>query len=288
MAKGFVRSGAEKSLLMQVLLGGGGESVIRVVIADNNVELCTILNRFFEKLEDIQVVGTAYDGEQALRIIQEQNPDVVILDITMPVLDGLAVLERLPSLSLPKRPKIIILTAFGREDLILKLTQLGADYYVVKPFDMDVLVTRIRQFAEDTMPLIKEGSGEFPPVAPAGKRDLLTLVTEIIHLMGIPAHFKGYNYIRDAVMMVLEEDSTLGGNLTKVLYPRIAQKYGTTTGGVEAAIRNAILTAWEHGNRAYISGIVGKSAISTKGKFPSNSLLIAKIADQLRVKLRAG
>jgi two-component system response regulator (stage 0 sporulation protein A) len=266
--------------------------VIRVLIADNNVELCTILNRFFEKLEDIEVVGTAYDGDQALRLIQEQNPDVVILDITMPVLDGLAVLERLPSLNLAKRPKIIILTAFGREDLILKLTQLGADYYVVKPFDMEVLVTRIRQFAEDAGPLIKEGSlgaGDYLPApGPAAKRDLLTLVTEIIHLMGIPAHFKGYNYIRDAVMMVLEEESTLGGNLTKSLYPRIAQKYGTTTGGVEAAIRNAILTAWEHGNRPYISGIVGKSAISTKGKFPSNSLLIAKIADQLRVKLRAG
>ncbi|MGE5552678.1 MAG: sporulation transcription factor Spo0A [Betaproteobacteria bacterium] len=266
--------------------------MIRVLIADNNVELCTILNRFFEKLEDIEVVGTAYDGEQALRLIQEQNPDVVILDITMPVLDGLAVLERLPSLNLTKRPKIIILTAFGREDLILKLTQLGADYYLVKPFDMEVLVTRIRQFAEDSAPLIKEGSliaGDFhqPPLPSAGKRDLMTMVTEIIHLMGIPAHFKGYNYIRDAVIMVLEEDSTLGGNLTKSLYPRIAQKYGTTTGGVEAAIRNAILTAWEHGNRPYISSIVGKSAISTKGKFPSNSLLIAKIADQLRVKLRA-
>lgn len=264
--------------------------MIRVLIADNNVELCTILNRFFEKLEDIEVVGTAYDGEQALRLIQDRNPDVVILDITMPVLDGLAVLERLPALNLPKRPKIIILTAFGREDLILKLTQLGADYYVVKPFDMDVLVTRIRQFAEDAGPLIKEGvGGEFSvPVVATAKRDLLTMVTEIIHLMGIPAHFKGYNYIRDAVLMVLEEDSTLGGNLTKSLYPRIAQKYGTTTGGVEAAIRNAILTAWEHGNRPYISSIVGKSAISTKGKFPSNSLLIAKIADQLRVKLRAG
>lgn len=263
--------------------------MIRVLIADNNVELCTILNRFFEKLDDIEVAGTAYDGEQALRLIQEQNPDVVILDITMPVLDGLAVLERLPGLNLPKRPKIIILTAFGREDLILKLTQLGADYYVVKPFDMEVLVTRIRQFAEDSAPLIKESGGDFTtPLVTSGKRDLLTMVTEIIHLMGIPAHFKGYNYIRDAVMMVLEEDSTLGGNLTKSLYPRIAHKYGTTTGGVEAAIRNAILTAWEHGNRPYISGIVGKSAISTKGKFPSNSLLIAKIADQLRVKLRAG
>lgn len=263
--------------------------MIRVLIADNNVELCTILNRFFDKLEDIETVGTAYDGEQALRLIQEQTPDVVILDITMPVLDGLAVLERLPGLNLPRRPKIIILTAFGREDLILKLTQLGADYYVVKPFDLDVLVTRIRQFAEDSVPLIKEGVGEFSASPPSGgKRDLMTMVTEIIHLMGIPAHFKGYNYIRDAVMMVLEEDSTLGGNLTKSLYPRIAHKYGTTTGGVEAAIRNAILTAWEHGNRPYISSIVGKSAISTKGKFPSNSLLIAKIADQLRVKLRAG
>jgi two-component system response regulator (stage 0 sporulation protein A) len=262
--------------------------VIRVLIADNNVDLCQILNRFFEKQEDIQVVGIAYDGEQALNQIQENLPDVVILDITMPVLDGLAVLERLPSLNLPRRPKIIILTAFGREDLILKLTQLGADYYVVKPFDMEVLATRIRQFAGDATSLVTDGQSQSEFQAPSsGKRDLMSAVTEIIHMMGIPAHFKGYNYIRDAVMMVLQEDSMLGGNLTKILYPKIANKYGTTTGGVEAAIRNAILTAWEHGNRAYIGSIVGKSAISTKGKFPSNSLMIAKIADQLRIKLRA-
>lgn len=260
--------------------------MIRVLIADNNVELCDILARFFEKQDDIEVAGVAYDGEQALNLISEVEPDVVILDITMPVLDGLAVLERLPGLSIAKRPKIIILTAFGREDLILKLTQLGADYYVVKPFDMEVLVTRIRQFAHDEESLIKNSGVEYRPHS--GKQDLLTMVTEIIHGMGVPAHFKGYNYLRDAVMMVLEQECVPGGNLTKQLYPRIATKYNSSTGGVEAAIRNAILTAWEHGNPEYISKIVGRSAISTKGKFPSNSLMIAKIADQLRLKMQAG
>ncbi|MBO8125968.1 MAG: sporulation transcription factor Spo0A [Firmicutes bacterium] len=261
--------------------------MIRVLIADNNVELCDILTRYFEKQEDIEVAGVAYDGEQALNLIEEVEPDVVILDITMPILDGLAVLERLPGLNLPKRPKIIILTAFGREDLILKLTQLGADYYVVKPFDMEVLVTRIRQFAQGEESLIKTSGTSAELKSGAGK-DLMTMVTEIIHGMGVPAHFKGYNYLRDAVMMVLEEKFVPGGNLTKQLYPRIAEKYNTSTGGVEAAIRNAILTAWDHGNREYISRMVGKSAISTKAKFPSNSLMIAKIADHLRLKMQAG
>ena len=271
-----------------MITGGVLSRVIRVLIADNNVELCDILARYFEKQEDIEVCGIAYDGEQALNLISEREPNVVILDITMPVLDGLAVLERLPGLNLPKRPKIIILTAFGREDLVLKLTQLGADYYVVKPFDMEVLVTRIRQFAKDEESLFTT----LPPtdlrLQSNEKFDLMTMVTEIIHGMGVPAHFKGYNYLRDAVTMVLEETFVAGGNLTKELYPRIAAKYNTSTGGVEAAIRNAILTAWENGDPEYISKIVGKSAISTKGKFPSNSLMIAKIADQLRLKMQAG
>jgi two-component system response regulator (stage 0 sporulation protein A) len=181
--------------------------MIRVVLADNNVELCEILERFFERQGDIELVATAYDGEQALKLIGENHPDVVILDITMPILDGLAVLERLPLLDLPQRPKVIILTAFGREDLLLKLTELGADYYIVKPFDMEVLASRIRQFASDRNYLIKDGESGFRPAPlPNQKKDTLSMVTEIIHMMGIPAHFKGYNYIRDAVIMVLQEE----------------------------------------------------------------------------------
>lgn len=274
--------------------------MIRVLLADNNVELCEILARFFQRQDDIELVAAAYDGEQALKLIEKHLPDVVILDITMPILDGLGVLERLPEMNLSKRPKIIILTAFGREDLILKLTRLGADYYIIKPFDMDLLATRIRQFADDTNSMISDGghqhaaSGATPEgaksaavPAAAARKDLHSMVTEIIHSMGIPAHFKGYNYMRDAVVLVLEEDGILGGNLTKMLYPKIATKYQTTNGGVEAAIRNAIITAWRYGNRDYIMSIVGRSAISTKGRFPSNSLMIAKVADQLRLRMRA-
>lgn len=271
--------------------------LLRLLIADNNVELCDVLSRFFSRQTDIEVVGVAYDGEQTLNLIREHEPDIVILDITMPILDGLAVLERLPSLSLSRRPHIIVLTAFGREDLMTKMTQLGADYYIVKPFDLEVLLARVRQFSGVDEPVAREGGGDATAQmivserhgAPAYKgRDLVGMVTEIIHQMGVPAHFKGYNYLRDAVLLVLQEETMLGGNLTKVLYPRIASKYGTSTGGVEAAIRNAIITAWQNGNPEYIASIVGKSAISTKGHFPSNSLMIAKIADRLRVALRAG
>ena len=109
------------------------------------------------------------------------------------------------------------------------------------------------------------------------------MVTELLHRIGIPAHFKGYNYLRDAVLVVLEDEGLFGGSLTKELYPRLAEKYNTTPGGVEAAIRNAVITAWDHGNRAFLEELTGRTS---KGRFPTNSLLIAKLADQLRYKTR--
>lgn len=276
--------------------------MIRVLIADNNVSLCDAVEQYLSSLPDFEVTGKTFDGEQALEAMRQDPPDAVILDITMPRLDGLGVLERMPELGLDPRPKVIVLTAFGRDDLIAQATRLGADYYMVKPFDMELLAARIRQFSGNDA----AGSGHVGhvnghseeyvalPSAPVRRlgqsgpaQDAIQLVTEMIHQMGVPAHFKGYSYLRDAVLLVAEEQTALGGNLTKVLYPRIASKYNTSPGGVEAAIRNAIVTAWENGNQDYISSLVGKVAISTKNRLPSNSLIIAKLADRLRMALRS-
>ena len=263
--------------------------MLKILIADNNVGLCETLNAFLGRQEGMQVVGIAHDGEETLELIEEREPDVVLLDITMPHLDGLGVMERLSRLNLVRRPKIIVLTAFGREDIIRRFTDLGADYFVVKPFDLNVLADRIRQFAGEISDnsILREPEVEVSPQTPRvtlrATVNREAQVTELLHKIGIPAHFKGYNYLRDAVMVVMEEDGLFGGSLTKELYPRLAEKYNTTPGGVEAAIRNAVITAWEHGNRDYLEELTGRT---TRGRFPTNSLIIAKLADQLKYKSR--
>ncbi|NLJ85439.1 MAG: sporulation transcription factor Spo0A [Firmicutes bacterium] len=262
--------------------------MIKILVADNNVGLCETLETFLNRQEGMEVVGIAHDGEETLVQIEQEQPDIVLLDITMPHLDGLGVMERLAQMRLEHRPKIIVLTAFGREDIIRRFTDLGADYFVVKPFDLKVLADRIRQFTGDA-PDISIGrdaeaeamQGSRAMARAAANREVL--VTELLHRIGIPAHFKGYNYLRDAVLIVMEEEGLLGGSLTKELYPRLAEKYSTTPGGVEAAIRNAVITAWEDGNREFLEELTGRIS---KGRFPTNSLIIAKLADQLRYKTR--
>lgn len=254
--------------------------MIRVLLADNNVELCEILEAYMERHDDLEVVGKAYDGQQALERIAETRPDVVILDVTMPHLDGIAVMERLNEA--PERPRVIVLTAFGREDIIQRFTDLGADYFIVKPFDLDILVERIRQFGRNRRPPVAERAGA---AAPRPRPE--AAITTLLHQLGVPPHFKGYTYLRDAVLAVMREDGVLGGALTKELYPRLAARYGASPGGVEAAIRNAVVTAWERGNREFFQELVGIKG-SNRRRVPTNSLVIARLADKLRLELRSG
>lgn len=256
--------------------------MIRVLIADNNVDLCVTLNQFLGSQDDIEVCGIAYDGEEALELIVTREPDVVVLDITMPRLDGMAVLERMEGLGLTKTPRVIVLTALSRDDLIQRFTDLGADYFMVKPFDLNLLADRIRQFSTTAGTGVVSGGSS--PKFRAPVVDDEVSVTRLLQEMGVPAHFKGYNYLRDAVRIVLRDEQMLGGALTKKLYPKLAEKYGSTPGGVEAAIRNAVLAAWESGNREFIDKLSGGNL--RKGRFPTNSMVIAKLADELRVNGR--
>ncbi|WP_094603295.1 Stage 0 sporulation protein A [Sporomusa silvacetica DSM 10669] len=256
---------------------------IKVAIADDNKEFSDILQECLNREPDIELVGVAYNGEQILSIIEEKLPDVIVLDIIMPHLDGLGVLERLNLSNNTKRPKIIMLTAFGQETITQRVVELGADYYVLKPFNMDVLISRIRQLAGTvnmshpvtaaaTMPVIKS-------------RPIDVEVTNIIREIGIPAHIKGYQYLRDAIMMIVAEVELLGA-VTKVLYPMIAEKYSTTPSRVERAIRHAIEVAWNRGNIEMINKIFGYTIKLDKGK-PTNSEFMAMIADKLRMEMRA-
>jgi two-component system response regulator (stage 0 sporulation protein A) len=248
---------------------------INILIADDNREFCEILQEYIRSQDDFNLVGVAYNGLETLKMIQELSPDVVVLDIIMPHLDGIGVLEKLEILNLTNRPKVIILTTLGQEFMTQRSVELGADYYILKPFDLDVLGTRIKQMF--TSFSINSTNQQIP----VKNRNLDVEVTNIIHQMGVPAHIKGYQYLRDAILFVIEEVSLLGA-VTKELYPMIAQKYMTTPSRVERAIRHAIELAWDRGNVDMMNKFFGYTINVERGK-PTNSEFIAMVADKLRI-----
>lgn len=265
--------------LTEINIGGGKIKMgdkISILIADDNREFCEILQEYISTQEDFNMLGVAYNGVEALKMIQELNPDVVVLDIIMPHLDGIGVLEKLGNMNLTQRPKVIILTTLGQEFMTQRSVELGADYYILKPFDLDVLGTRIKQ-----MFTTSSAKNTHQPQAPVKNRNLDVEVTKIIHQMGVPAHIKGYQYLRDAILFVIEEVNLLGA-VTKELYPMIAQKYLTTPSRVERAIRHAIELAWDRGNVDMMNKFFGYTINVERGK-PTNSEFIAMVADKLRI-----
>ena len=251
--------------------------LVRILVADDNREFCELLKDYFSQQPDFELVGVAYNGLEAIQLIEETRPDVVILDIIMPHLDGIGVLEKFATQTATYRPKFIVLTALGQETVTQRAVELGADYYVVKPFNFGALANRIKQLGDGAVTTA-------PFVAPTKLRNLDVAVTNIIHEIGVPPHIKGYHYLRDAILMVVEEINLLGG-ITKELYPMIAQKYNTTPSRVERAIRHAIELAWDRGNMDAISKFFGYTVNMAKGK-PTNSEFIAMIADKLRLESR--
>lgn len=248
---------------------------INVLIVDDNREFCEILQEYLLEHQEFSVVGVAYNGLEAVKLIQEKEPDVVVLDIIMPHLDGIGVLESLNAMELTARPKVIILTTLGQEFMTKRTVELGADYYILKPFDLEVLGTRIRQLAK----------GHVKAVQNTIKiKNLDVEVTKIIHQMGVPAHIKGYQYLRDAIILVIDDVSLLGA-VTKELYPMIAEKYQTTPSRVERAIRHAIELAWDRGNVEMMNRFFGYTINVERGK-PTNSEFIAMIADKLRIQTK--
>lgn len=248
---------------------------INVLIVDDNREFCEILHNYLTENEEFSVVGVAHNGLEALKLIQEKEPDVIVLDIIMPHLDGIGVLENLETMDLAVRPKVIILTTLGQEFMTKRTVELGADYYILKPFDLDVLGVRIKQLAKGSLKGVPN---------PVKTRNLDVEVTKIIHQMGVPAHIKGYQYLRDAIMFVIDDVSLLGA-VTKELYPMIAEKYHTTPSRVERAIRHAIELAWDRGNVEMMNRFFGYTINVERGK-PTNSEFIAMIADKLRIQAK--
>jgi len=252
------------------------EETINILVVDDNRDFCGVLDEYFSDQKELNLCGTAYNGIDAVKAIQEKEPDVVILDIIMPHLDGIGVLEKLDSIELNVKPKIIVLTTLGQETMTQQACDLGADYYILKPFDLDVLGTRIKQLVRGEA---SEGCRSRGGMFKGKKMDVE--VTKIIHQMGVPAHIKGYQYLRDAIIVVIEDVSLLNA-VTKELYPLIAKKYMTTSSRVERAIRHAIELAWDRGNVDMMNRFFGYTINVERGK-PTNSEFIAMVADKLRI-----
>jgi two-component system response regulator (stage 0 sporulation protein A) len=258
---------------------------IDVLLADDNREFTALLSEYINDQDDMTVAGIAYNGNEVLRYMEHAKkvPDVLILDIIMPHLDGLGVLEQLREMNLNPQPKIIMLTAFGQENITQKAVQLGASYYILKPFDMEVLTNRIRQLVGTVQSAVTSHPAPKTNVIQLGKtKNLDANITSIIHEIGVPAHIKGYQYLREAITMVYNNIEILGA-ITKTLYPAIAERYKTTPSRVERAIRHAIEVAWTRGNIDSISFIFGYTINISKSK-PTNSEFIAMVADKLRIE----
>lgn len=263
-------------------------SKLKVLLADDNKELITVLSEYISLQEDMEVVEVAGNGNEVLSVLRQRDIDVLLLDVVMPDLDGVSVLEELKDNGdIFRRPKhIIMFTAFNQEKIMMRAAELGASYFIMKPFEINKIVKIIRDISMRFESGDSEGAGTINPILAARQEvksfDLESEITNILHEMGVPAHIKGYLYLRESITMVYN-DIELLGSITKVLYPDVAKKYKTTASRVERAIRHAIEVAWNRGNIDAISNIFGYTVSVSKSK-PTNSEFIAMIADKLRLE----
>ncbi|MCI5593231.1 MAG: sporulation transcription factor Spo0A [Anaerovoracaceae bacterium] len=259
---------------------------ISVGVADDNRDYCDLISDYFSGNKEIEISFVANDGIKTIDSIKKYNPEVLILDMVMPRLDGVGVLEEMNSIEMDSYPKIIVLSAVGQEAFTKKAISLGADYYLVKPLDMKLLEKRIRQVSGKEQSVndnnkLNMSKGIINPDR-NNATDLEVEITNIIHEVGVPAHIKGYQYLRDAISIVVNDMEMLGA-VTKELYPAIAEMNSTTPSRVERAIRHAIEVAWNRGKLETIDKLFGYTVHNDKGK-PTNSEFIAIIADKLRLE----
>ena len=258
---------------------------VRVIVADDNVQLRDMVTAYLAQQNGIEVVGVASDGAEALRLLQEQEPDVLICDMIMPQMDGYAVLERLASMKLGRQPGVIALTALGRDDFIARAINLGVSYYMVKPFDFAMLTQRVYETAGASARAEAMSRQINPDPAQTGRESLEERIANLFLTVGIPAHIKGYQFLREAVRMVIENPDMIN-RITKELYPGIAHRFGTTSSKVERAIRHAIEVAWNRGRIEALDEAFGRNVCSLEDK-PTNGEFIALVADRLSVERSA-
>jgi two-component system response regulator (stage 0 sporulation protein A) len=259
---------------------------LNIAIADDNEKVLQLLDELLSKEEEMEVVGKASNGEDVYDIIKKKEPDVVLLDIIMPKLDGLSVMDRVnKDASIKKRPAFIVITAIGQEGITEDAFNLGANYYIMKPFDNDMILNRIRHVKGNMGRQISDRKvNAYESRTDYMERNLESDVTNIIHEIGVPAHIKGYQYLRDAIIMSVKDMEMLN-SITKILYPTIAKHHQTTPSRVERAIRHAIEVAWSRGRMDTIDELFGYTINTGKGK-PTNSEFVALIADKIRLEYK--
>lgn len=244
---------------------------LKLLIVDNNKEYATELKKEFEKMEGITVIGIASDGIEGIEYINATSPDIVVLDVVMPRLDGFGVLEK----EFSKRPEFIMLSEMCNDKIAAKALYAGAGYYLSKTLDKKDIANRVVQMVK---------VNESPVLVKKDKNNIENEVTEIIHEIGVPAHIKGYQYLRQAIIMTID-DIEMINSITKILYPTVAKAYNTTASRVERAIRHAIEVAWDRGDTEVLNKFFGYTVSYGRGK-PTNSEFIAMIADRLRLQMK--
>lgn len=258
---------------------------IKLAIADDNKDFCDMLTDCIGSEKDINIIWKANNGREVIECLEKECPDVLILDNIMPYIDGFEVLERIQEMDFPKAPKVIMLTAMGHETLTKRAISLGADYYIVKPFDMNILLKRIYNLAGRgslVRPADRDGRRNVSDDASLSASSLEMDVTNLIHEIGVPAHIKGYQYLRMAITLCVQNMDLISA-VTKELYPMIAKEYDTTASRVERAIRHAIEVAWTRGKLDTINDLFGYTIHNSKGK-PTNSECIALLSDKIRLE----
>lgn len=264
---------------------------VNVVIVDDNPMILNTLDEVISSEAGLSVIGRADNGKDAIDMIKDTQPDVVLLDLVMPQMDGITVVENIKKkTSMLKNPAFIILSAVGGEQMTEEAFQAGANYFLMKPFDKDILVNKIRRIGKRPVRPVPGKVLEAPlkaatPEEAAMNREeymkehLETDITKMLHELGIPAHIKGYQYLRDAISMVVRDREMMEA-VTKIMYPEIAKKNYTSSSRVERAIRHAIEVAWGRGSLEVIDELFGYTISTGKGK-PTNSEFIALIADKI-------
>lgn len=263
-------------------------SELNVAIADDNPQMLNLLDRILKEEDGFCVVGKAEDGEEAYKMIMNTNPDVVLMDVIMPRMDGISVMEKVRNEgTMEKNPTFIMITAAGSENVTEDAFRMGANYYIMKPFRKEIVLDKIRRIAGYCNKPKGMSLAGIRKVKPYENRleymeqNLENDVTQMLHEIGIPAHIKGYQYLRDAIAMAVADQDMLT-SVTKVLYPTIAKNHQTTPSRVERAIRHAIEVAWSRGKMDTINDIFGYTVSNGKGK-PTNSEFIALISDKIRL-----
>ena len=262
--------------------GRGTMEQVNVAIADDNERILDLLEEIINMDKELHVVGKAKNGEEMCQIIRNKQPDVVLLDLIMPKMDGLTVMEKInQDKNVQKRPDFIVVTAVGQERITEDAFNRGANYYIMKPFNNEMLLNRIKTVRRPVRSCEKRNDELSSQVPYIREGDLENRVTNLLHEIGIPAHIKGYHYLRDSIIMAVQDMDVLNA-ITKVLYPTVAKRYQTTSSRVERAIRHAIEVAWNRGKLDTLDELFGYTVSTGKGK-PTNSEFVALIADTIQL-----